>query len=301
MVERRGGGAYFSAEQYKIDQAKAKSQVNLNPGKYVTPTAFEQPKKGANVKANGEIWIEGFCRFRPASYSKSHYSELSETQYLRAIYPADTVRYTDNFSGNGNIKWDDYRRSYNKSDTSCANLQKKIADNLNDGIPVTMFRKVLSCSDFFGETNPGGKYEFSRAVKIWVKRVAGPDKMDLEFRTQYDHTNGDDNTTLKINDKGSFELFDNCSNCKHTKNNLKSGKAKIWNEGGWNELSISKDEFNTVKIHINDELIYQYQQPHIPITTRFASFWIELPYEWEKKKLMYHIGQVTVECYPKAK
>lgn len=293
----KGSGQNFDAEQYKIDRMKSQTGVNLNPSKYATPNKMLESKSGKN--ANGEIWIGGYCRFRPAENSRSRYCEdMSEIRYLTAIYPNDTVRYTDNFNGKGTIPWPVYFNSSYKKDHAYDNLQKQIAENLNDGIPLTLFQKLLRSSDFFEATEMGGKYQFSRSIKVWVKRTSGSEKMDLKFTTQYNFSNGDDNTNLEINDNGSFKIYDNCDNCKHTKNDLTSGKSKSWVKGGWNEIAISKDEFNTVRILINDEIVYQYQIPDIPIVTRYASFYIELPYEWEKKKLMYNVGQITVESYP---
>jgi len=297
MVDKRGGGQTFDAEQYKIDRMKTQLQVNLNPNKYAQPNELKKPEKKANDK--GQIWIDGYCRYRPAENITSHYSTQSETAYLNAVYPKDTVRYSDNFSGKGNINWDGYKKDLYKTDEACANLKKLVSDNVNDGIPLPVFNQLLKCSSFFDDTEINGMYQFSKAEKIWIKRMSGPEKMSLEINAQFNYTNGDDQVVLLINDKGDFDLTDRCTNCEHTKNKLKSGNAKSWVDGGWNEIAIAKDEFNTVRILVNDELIYQYQEPNIPITTRYASLSVSLPYKWEKEKLMYNVGQFSVEAYPK--
>lgn len=80
---------------------------------------------------------------------------------------------------------------------------------------------------------------------------------------------------------------------------LESGKTKAWKEGDWNEIVVKKDEFNTVSFFINQEQIFLYQIPDIPHAIRFAEFKLEMPYKWEKEKLMYHIGRVTSISYPK--
>ncbi len=121
--------------------------------------------------------------------------------------------------------------------------------------------------------------------------------MPLEFSSQYSFPNGEDYSVLKIEDNGSFEIGGSCYNCEKSRFYSKKGKAKSWIEGGWNEITISKDELNTVKIMVNDELLSQYQIPNMPITTRYSRCRISLPYEWQKKKLMYNVGEVIVESY----
>lgn len=80
---------------------------------------------------------------------------------------------------------------------------------------------------------------------------------------------------------------------------MESGKSKTWDEGEWNELSVKKDQFNTVTVFINSEEVCRYQLSSLPITVRFASFLLTMPYKWEKEKLMYHVGRVTSVSYPK--
>ncbi|MCW3075192.1 MAG: hypothetical protein JWP69_2261 [Flaviaesturariibacter sp.] len=295
MVNKSGGGQYFDAEKYKIDRMKAQGNTPPPQAKHESPTEFKEPKKSPNAK--GEIWIDGYCRFRPAGTNRSHYKNESELSYLRPVYPKDTIRLYDNFGGKGNIDWEKYKNK----DGECSNVVELVKNNLADGIPVPVFEKLLYCAPVFTSDPDAYLYEFSRGVRLWIKRVSGSEKLPIEFSTQYNYTNGDDKTVVSINDRGEYDLTDRCNNCKSTKNKLKSGRIKSWTEGGWNELAISKDEFNTVRFMVNDELIYQYQQPDIPISTRFASFDINLPYEWEKKKLMYHIGHISVESYPKSK
>ncbi len=297
MVEKHGGGQYFNAEQYKIDQLKAKTfEKPSTSTKYEIPTDYNKPKKG--MDSSGQIWIDGYCRFRPASSSAKRFcSDMSEIKYHTPEYPIEMQRYSDNFSGNGNIPWDQKNGKIYNEKTGYIH----VADSLNDGISLTFFQKLLKESEFFSCTEPGGKYEFSRAWKFWVKRVSGPKNMPLEFSSEYRFPNGDDYSVLKIDDNGSFEIAGSCYNCEQTRFYSKKGKVKSWVEGGWNEISISKDELNIVKIIVNDELLSQYQIPNMPITTRYSRCRISLPYEWQKKKLMYNVGEVTVESYPSGK
>lgn len=296
MVEKKGGGMYFDAEKYKVDRMKMQTSTKPGQPPPPAPTEYDKPKNG--VKSNGEIWIDGYCRYRPAQYSTSHYSDMSETDYLQAAYPKDTIRYSDNFSGTGNIPWSEMKSVF-KNDPEFKDLSQQLNSQLNDGIPMPLFLKLMRSTSFFQPKELGGKYQFSRAYKIWIKRISGSEKTNIEIRTQYNVTNGDDGTIVKINDTGKFEISDLCNNCKHTSNDLKSGKVKSWVEGGWNEVTISKDQFNTVRVYLNDEMVLQYQQPYIPIATRYASFYIDLPRDSEKKNLVYHVGQITVESYPK--
>ncbi|MBP6624635.1 MAG: hypothetical protein KA198_05660 [Chitinophagaceae bacterium] len=297
MVNKTSGGQYFNAEQYKIDRLKM--EVNETPSsskKYENPTDFSKPKNGINNY--GEIWIDKYCRYRPATTNKAYYcSDMNEQNYLNAIYPADTQIYSDNFSGKGNILWDNIGDKHYKEKTGYTH----IADSLNDGITMNFFKDIMYKSDFFRCTEEPAKYQFSRAWKVWVKRVSGPENMPLELVAYYNYTNGRDATVLKISDNGSFEISDLCDNCDHTHHDLDKGKTKAWIKGGWNEICIFKDELNTVKILVNDLIIFQYQIPDIPITTRFATFLINPPHLWQKKNLMYNIGQVSVESYPKMK
>jgi len=275
-----------------------RDEANNEKNKTTTPKEFAKPKKEANSR--GEIWIDGYCRYRPPSSSlQRFYYDLTEIGYLTPVFPTDTVRYADDFSGKGNIAWDDIKKSSYKSDAEYKDLNAQIAANLNEGIPVPLFQKLMKSSTFSEATESMGKYQFSRSISVWIKRISGSEKMDLEFSTDYVFCMSSDRTILKINDNGSYEINDNCDNCKHTRNDLKSGKVKSWVKGGWNEVGISKDEFNTVKIHINGEEVLQYQIPNVPVAVRYAYFNIAMPYEWQKKKLMYNVGLVTIENYPK--
>ena len=293
MVEKYGGGQYFNAEQYKIDRMKAKTnEIPSASTKYEIPTDYSKPKKGMN--SSGQIWIDGYCRFRPASSSAKRFcSDMSEIKHHTPEYPVEMQRYSDNFSGKGNIAWDQMNGKIYNEKTGYIH----VADSLNDGISLTFFQKLLKESEFFSCTEPGGKYEFSRAWKFWVKRVSGPKNMPLEFSSQYSFPNGEDYSVLKIEDNGSFEIGGSCYNCEKSQFYSKKGTAKLWIEGGWNEITISKDELNTIKILVNDELLSQYQIPNMPITTRYRRCRISLPYEWQKKKLMYNVGEVIVESY----
>jgi hypothetical protein len=120
------------------------------------------------------------------------------------------------------------------------------------------------------------------------------------LRTEFPFTNGEDNMSFEVNDKGQFKITHFCHNCKSPMSReVEDGKSKAWKEGDWNEIAVKKDEFNTVSFYINQEKIFQYQIPDIPISLRFAEFTLEMPYKWEKEKLMYHIGRVTSISYPK--
>jgi len=285
-----------SADEIRRESAQASGSSNN------TPREFTKPKKGPN--SSGEFWIDGYCRYRPPASNKSRYNEaVSEIGYNKVTFPVDTIISTDDFSGNGTIPW-----AANLCDESeeimYKELQQSIATELNDGIPFPSYDLLTKLSCYPNATEKGYKkgreFEFSRSVSFCIKRKSGPEKMYLNFITEFPFTNGEDNMNINVNDNGQFKIGYFCFNCKSPMNKeLKSGKSKAWIEGDWNEITIKKDEFNTVSFYINNEEILQYQIPDIPISIRFAEFRLEMPSNWEKEKLMYHIGKVTSISYPK--
>jgi hypothetical protein len=280
-----------------------REEAQLASSKNYTPPAKEYDKQKSGEKSNGEIWVDGYCRYRPASSSRSRYNEdVSETEYCRAVYPAETIIQSDDFKGKGTIPW--AANAWFGKTAECKALQERIALSVNDGIPFTMYDSLQKMSAFSVSTASGykedRKYEFSRAVSMWVKRLSGPDKMYLKLSTEYPFTNGEDRTDFEVNDNGQFKVSRFCDNCKSPMyKEVESGKSKAWKEGDWNEITVKKDEFNTVTVYINQEEICRYQLTSLPITARFAQFSLQMPYEWQKKKLMYNVGLVTIESYPK--
>lgn len=302
-------GQYVSPFVYENGTFRNKTRPEIsreeanNSKKQTATKEFVKTKNGRDVA--GDLWIDGYCRYRqPASYNKSRYNEnVSEAEYCRAVFPADTVRFSDSFNGNGNIPWAENAWFSNEKGTR--QLQQRITNSLKDGIPFPLYDSLQKMSAYDNSTtagyNKGRTYEFSKAVKIWVKRMAGPDKMYLKLATEFPFTNGEDYTYFEVNDNGQYKISAHCHNCKNTFDEVEKGKSKVWREGDWNEITVSKDEFNIVSYYINEVRVFQYRIPDIPIAIRFAQFTLSMPHEWEKKKLMYHVGQVTVESYPKEK
>lgn len=279
------------------------SQLAASKSYKAPPKEYDKPKSGLN--SLGEIWVDGYCRYRPAESRKSRYNEeITEIEYCRAVYPTENIVLTDDFKGAGTIPWAVNNRT--EKIAACKALQERIALNSADGIPFKMYDSLQKSSDFndWSATGykEGRKYEFSKSVSFWVKRTAGPDKMYLKLSTEYPFTNGEDRTDFEVNDNGQFVVKRFCYNCKSPMyKEVESGKSKAWKESDWNEITIKKDEFNTVTAYINGEEVCRYQLTAIPIAVRFARFSLEMQYEWEKKKLMYNIKQVTVISYPEMK
>lgn len=285
-----------SPDEIKRDEALLRGDKNYNPPK----KEFDKTKNGVN--SSGEIWVDGYCRYRPASSNKSRYNEdVSEAEYCREVYPAEMIIQSDDFKGNGTIPW--AANAWFSATKQCKALQERISTQVGDGIPFTLYDSLQKTSAFFSSTasgyKEGRKYEFSKAVSIWVKRMTGPDKMYLNINAEFPFTNGADYADFEINDNGQFKISRFCSNCKSPMyKEIESGKTKAWKEGGWNELTIKKDGFNTVTVYVNQEEVCRYQLSALPIAVRFARFNIKMPREWDKKNLMYNIKQVGVISYP---
>ncbi len=305
------GQSYISIYKYENGTFKNKSsdeirreeaQASANSKK--APREFIKPKKGPN--SSGEFWVDGYCRYRPPASNKSRYNEaVSEIGYNRAVFPKDTIITTDDFSGNGTIPW-----AANLCDKSeeimYKELQQTMAADLTDGIPFPLYNLLTTLSCYQTATERGYKkdreYEFSRSISFWVKRKSGSAKMYLQLNTEFPFTNGEDKMSMQVNDKGNFKIIHLCYNCKSPMSReVEDGKSKLWKEGDWNEITVKKDEFNTISFYINQEQICQYRIPDIPISIRFAAFRLAMPDKWEKEKLMYHIGRVTSISYPKMK
>lgn len=305
-VEKLSGGTTFSAEQYKIDRMRSQSGSGNYLGSsssFRAPMDFEKPKN--EPKEDGSIWIGGYCRYRKPRYNQSRYHPRhSEIEYCRPVYPSDTIRQRDDFSGKGNIPWvADVQNSEAKA--KCRGFADRMQAYLADGLPF-MYYDSLQRFSWFGVScgsgdcyTEGRDFEFSRSVHFWVKRKDGPDKMFIKFSAEFAYSCGDDNVYFEINDKGQFKIDVVYDNWKTNHEVVETGKAKSWVSGDWNEITISKDEFNTVSFFVNDVHVFHYQIPDIPITTRFSGFRLEMPYDWQKKKLQYNVGEVLVECYPK--
>ena len=267
------------------------------------PKEFDKPKDKA--RADGEIWVDGFCRFRPPSSNKSRYNDdVSEITYCKAIFPDDTLIQTDDFTGGGAIPWAETAWFGKVNDVRM--LQDRIKNTINDGVPFSMYDSLQRMSAFGVATSFGYKkgreYEFSRSVSFWVKRKSGPEKMFLKLTAEYPFTNGEDRTDVEINDKGQYKISRFCSNCKSPQfKEIESGKSKAWLESDWNEITLFKDEFNTVTAYINGEELCRYQLSALPISVRFARFKLDMPNKWEKEKLDYHVGRVTSISYPTMK
>ncbi len=287
-------GSEIRAEEAKL--AANKSNASF-------PKEFDKPKSG--VKSNGEIWIDGYCRYRPPSYGRSRYNEdLSENEYCREKYPYDTLVQSDDFSGNGTIPWAE--NLFNQSEeANFRQFQQRLTASLNDGLPFPMYDSLKGQSWYHLASARGYKkgreYEFSRSVSFWIKRKSGPEKLYVKMTTEYPFSNGEDRTDFEVNDKGQFKVSRFCDNCKSPQyKEIESGKSKAWKEGDWNEITVKKDQYNTVTVYINEEEVCRYQLTALPITARFARFSLSMPYKWEKEKLMYHIGRITSISYPKA-
>jgi hypothetical protein len=306
-MKAQGYVSIFKLENGKTVQ-KSSSEIRLEEHRLAAarsnssyPKEFDKPKNG--VKPNGEIWIDGYCRFRPPSYSRSRYNEdMSESEYCREKFPTDTLITTDDFTGTGNIPWAE--NAWHGKVNEVQQLLERIKLNNNDGIPFTLYDSLQKASAYLIATASGYKkgreYEFSRAVSIWVKRKSGSEKMAIKFTTKYPFSNGEDYTDFEINDKGQFTVNRFCDNCKSPQyKEVESGKSKAWKEGNWNEITVMKDQFNTVTVYINGDEVCRYQLSSLPVTARFATFYLQMPYKWEKEKLMYQIGRVTSISYPK--
>ena len=285
----------------EIRNEESNRSANKNYANY--PTEFDKPKD--KIKADGEIWVDGYCRYRPPSTSKSRYNDdVTESEYCRAVYPNDTLMQTDDFMGGGSIPWAENAWFGKVNDVR--SLQDRIKNAVNDGLPFLMYDSLQRMSAYSVATSVGYKkgreYEFSRSVSFWVKRTSGPEKMYLKLSAEYPFTNGEDRTDLEVNDKGQYKISRFCSNCKSPQfKEIESGKSKAWKVGDWNVITIHKDEFNTVTAYVNGEELCRYQLSALPITVRFARFRLEMPYKWEKEKLDYHVGRVTSISYPMKK
>ncbi|GAA4324094.1 hypothetical protein [Flaviaesturariibacter amylovorans] len=262
---------------------------------------FDKPKKGYNGK--GEFWVDGYCRFRPASTSRSNYDEsTSEIGYHREVYPAETEVFSDDFSGKGTIPWAGNAWSSSKQ-AECEAFLKRLPGYVNDGIPFPVFDTLNRLSSYAGAAktsiSSGRLYEFSRAVSIWVKRKEGPEGMFIKYTTSFPFVNSKDRLDLEINDKGKFLIKAFCDNCEKQYREVESGTAKAWRKGDWNEITVKKDEFNNITFYLNEEMLFAYRIPHVPLSVHFAGFELSMPYQWEKKGLKYHVGRVSSVHYPK--
>lgn len=292
-------GNFVMKTQYEISQEESRAS------QLVIRKEYDKPTKNQS-KGEGEIWIDGFCRYRPASYKyKSNFDEdVTEVGYQRESFSIETVTFSDGFKEKGNIPWSD--NAFNENDRkACAGLLSRIESQYSDGIPFLLYDSIRRLSTFFDNIHTGKRtgrdYEFSRAVSIWLKRMKGPESMDLNLYAGFTFVNSTDHIDIKMNDKGKFTITAFCENDKPQLRKVASGKAKTWQTGGWNELTVKKDEFNNVLVYANDELILTYKIPTIPVATRFSGFYLSMPYQWEKKDLQYNIGRVTSFSYPKYK
>lgn len=287
-----------SPGEIKMEEEQLRASKNYEPPK----KEYDKPKSGLN--SLGEVWVDGYCRYRPPySSAASRYNrDVSEWDYCRATYPDKMIVYADDFKGGGTIPWS--ANAKRGKSGFADSLLERIRQTTGDGISFTMYDSLIHASAFFYADADGYKsgrdYEFSKSVSIWIKRISGPDKMSLRLHAEYPFSNGKDYTTFDINDNGQFTIKRFCDNCKSPMyKEVESGKSKAWIEGGWNELTVKKDEFNTVTVFINQTELCRYQLSGLPITARFATFYLEMPDDWQKKNLMYNIKQIAVISYPK--
>jgi hypothetical protein len=264
------------------------------------PREYDKPKNG--IKPNGEIWIDGYCRFRPPAYNRCRYNEeVSEIEFCRERYPSDTLMQTDDFSGNGTLPW--VENTYEQTRRNNIRELLKRVVNSSEGLPFPVYDSIQRISNYssYGAGKWTGRdYEFSRAVSIWVKRVSGPESMSIKFTTGYLFSNSEDYTDVEVNDDGKYKVsrfFDNGKSPMYKE--LESGKLKAWRSGEWNEIAVKKDEFNTVAVYLNGEEVCRYQLASLPIAARFSRFSLSMPSQWEKKKLLYQVGRVTSIAYPR--
>ncbi len=303
---------YVSPFKTKDGQVVLKSRDEIRNEEYQRSSAqklnlqreFDKPTK-KQARENGEIWIGNYCRYRPASYRTSNFDgDLTEAAYQREDFPADTVFYSDDFKEKGNIPWEE--NTYNEAEAkACVALRARIATLYQDGIPFQMYDSLTRLSNFFSTLYRGKRtgraYEFSRANSIWIKRKEGPEKMPFTLNATFAFVNSKDYLEIEMNDLGKFTIKSFCDNGDPQMSEVKSGKAKTWKTGDWNELTVRKDEFNNILVYANEELILQYKTPNIPVATRFASFRLSMPYQWEKKGLQYQIGGLASISYPKSR
>lgn len=284
------------------DEILAEQSQRAAAAKFKVEKEFEKPKKGYNAK--GEYWIKGYCRYRPASYSTSNYNDkVDEKDYHREVFPAEAVIYTDDFKGGGTIPWAENAYS-SESKTACEQLLSRLPSYVNDGLPFSAYDS-LQKSSWYGSSKQAGsrkgrEYEFSRAVSMLLKRKEGPENMFVTFTTRFPFVNSEDYLNLEFNDKGKYKISAFCDNCDDQYDEVASGTSKLWHTGDWNEVTVKKDEFNNILIYLNEDMIFQYRIPFVPIATHFAGFSLEMPKDWQKKKLQYNIGAVTSIHYPKA-
>lgn len=301
---------YISPFKYEDGKQvlRSRSEILLeeserNKNRKPLPQEYDKQKNGAN--SSGEIWIDGFCRYRPPASNKSRYNDnVSEISYCKEIYPTDVIIQSDDFKGGGSIPW--LENTYIAEREKCEALLQRLPAAVNDGLPFPKFDSLVRLSSYSKATGNGYKkgrdYEFSRAVSFRIKRISGSEKSYVSLNTRYPFTNGEDYTYMEVNDKGQFTVRRFCFNCKSPQSKeLESGKSKAWKSGDWNEITVMKDQYNTVTVYINGDEICRYQISAIPITVRFASFHLSMPAKWEKENLMYHIGSVTSISYPKVK
>ncbi len=257
------------------------------------PKEFEKPKSG--LKSNGEVWIGGYCRYRPPGYSTSRYdADMSEKEFCTATYPYDTVIITDDFISGNYGGWIPVN-SGNKE--QFFQFLKRMDASINEGLAFPMFDSLTRLGKH--DNTKEKIYQFNKSVSLWIKRKSGSEKSFIKLQTLFPFSNGEDYTYFEVNDKGQFKISAFCDNCKDQFGEKESGRSKAWKESDWNEITVMKDQFNTVTFYINQEKIYRYRIPDIPFSVRFSSFRLEMPYKWEKEKLMYTIGAVTSISYPK--
>lgn len=158
-------GKVVQKSRSEIIAEEAKLTANKNNRPY--PKEFDKPSK--EPKSNGEIWIDGYCRYRPPSYSLSRYNEdMTENEFCSSTYPYDTVMVTDDFRGTGNIPWAE-NAWFGKS-SEVRQLQERIKSTMGDGIQFTMYDSLQKMSAYHLATSSGYKkgreYEFNRSVSI---------------------------------------------------------------------------------------------------------------------------------------
>lgn len=297
MVEKSGGGTTFSAEQYKIDRMK-QQQNNSGSTNKPAPKEYYFTSK---AKTDDGIWIDGFQRYRHPKNNRCRYNEgVSEIEFCKAVYPKDTSRYFDYFKGGGNIPW--CRSTYDFDVAACERIVKKIGTITEEGIPFELFDSLQMSTCFDNSSTNGYKlgreYEFSKGVFWQIKRIAGPEKMNMEFRGEFVVAGGEDNVYVLINDKGQYTVTAQFHNWKTTSKEMGTGKSKAWIPGGWNEVGIIKDEFNNVKFFVNGIEEYQYATPDIPIASRYASSQLKMPRDAKKSGLKVSVKSIVIESYP---
>lgn len=301
MVEKSSGGAYFSAEQYKIDRMRTQPGVNTQPA-YKPTYEFEKPSKEPHE--DGSIWIGNFCRFRkPGDAHSRYHPTLSEWWYCNAKYPKDTTRFNDNFTGGGTIPWAaNVQNSEGK--TQCQAFLQRMPGYVADGLPFQYYDSLQRLSWFMHTCGSGDCYtegrdhEFARGIRYYIKRKEGSENEYIKFAGQFVFSSGDDRVDFLINDKGKFKIDVIYDNWKTNHEVVETGRATNWASGEWNEVFITKDAWNMVRFFVNGEQVYNYTIPDMPIATRFTGLRLEMPYQWENKGLKYNVGEVIIESYP---